>query len=155
MGRLVILLLLASLLYASYVLFVVPPPKPADVVSLEEYERIKQQAQSYDPEGSGLRFVDASYGYNCNKQLVNNKFGVRNLDGIVYDVTKNNVLKILKTLCAKKQKCTVIVSPQSMGFDPAPHCEKILEISYRCYSYTHAKHLSVRDGKKLSLSCKS
>jgi hypothetical protein len=95
----------------------------------------------------------ASWGLNCRYKTRNNESD--NFAGAKDSspLREDNVLAKISQECNGKLHCSIPVSTDMLGPDPAAQCyEKELSIEYRCFSYDRPWHAKASSGT-LTIDC--
>jgi hypothetical protein len=96
----------------------------------------------------------ASWGLNCRIRPSAAAAGDAYAGGSSSNPLRiDNVLVAVSEMCNGKVECSVPVSAQALGKDPAPECsEKMLDIEYRCFSYDRPWNAKGSSGN-VAISC--
>jgi len=107
--------------------------------------------------GRQIIIHSANWGLNCNqviemKRAENIRMGIP-VDKLV-PVEPNNVLNTINGLCGGKPYCQVLATPEVLKDDTYPRCTKLLEVSYRCFSYDNVTIAAGTQGETITLDCR-
>jgi hypothetical protein len=112
-----------------------------------------QDATSLEEE-TFIQVMSASYGYNCNEYLLNQRRNSRYATNSAQElVRENNILRMVSHFCNGKTECAFDANPKAFGFDPAPFCLKMVDIEYRCTLYAFPTKLRVQERNVVQLKC--
>lgn len=106
-----------------------------------------------------IQFEKATFGYNCNGRVMDvsvaQKLGVADPKGGYkrFTVEENNALDAVKKSCGKTKFCKIEVDEGGLGFDPAPRCDKNLQVSYRCFNFDILRQADAPYAGELVIDC--
>lgn len=120
-----------------------PPPAPVPVA---------QKVSSYS-----IAISHASWGLNCAKRPVSVNNSTSSYDtfagtDVASKFHEDNVLLKVSEICNGKLQCDIPFTPDILGDDPQPDCDKVLDIEYRCFSYDRPWRVRSSSGS-LSINC--
>lgn len=105
-----------------------------------------------------IMIESATYGENCTAFIEhNNTLRERSNPPRpqLAPIKQNNTLRLVSSICSGQPECRLYVTPQTVGFDPAPRCAKELRIGYRCFSFDRSREVVILDGNEINFSCNS
>ena len=135
----------------------------AMVVRLQDYkESDTSSSNTLIDETIYIQFEQATFGNNCNGRVMDSSIAERlgveayGKGGYKrYSVSDNNAISAVSTLCGKVTKCKISVNENTLGFDPAPRCDKNLKLSYRCFNFDIKREDEAPYGGEVNIDCSS
>jgi hypothetical protein len=133
---------------------------------VERLQDYKESGESPDTtlidETVYIQFEQATFGNNCNGRVMDSsvaeRLGVETYGKSGYkrySVNDNNAISVVSKFCGKVTKCKINVNENTLGFDPAPRCDKNLKLSYRCFNFDIKREAEAPYGGEINIDCSS
>lgn len=105
-----------------------------------------------------VNIQSATYGNNCHGQepgiSVVSKPSPETLDASGrYKINEGNATQSVAALCNGKKKCTLSVSTQTLGFEPAAGCDKSLNVTFRCFNFDSPHEVETKYNNEMIIDC--
>jgi len=103
-----------------------------------------------------IQIKSATWGENCNDFIQTQRDRLKNSPAdtpVPEPVRKNNALRVVSSLCNGKETCQFTLAEESLGFDPAPQCDKNMELEYRCFLTDIAHSQPASYGESVYIDC--
>lgn len=107
-----------------------------------------------------INIIRASWGENCDGQKRRVSTSVTlglseqgTYETPYYEVEENNAYQIVSEKCNDQSYCDLTATSGFLGFDPAPHCTKLLTIEYRCFSYDKPWVKQAKEKQSMHIDC--
>jgi hypothetical protein len=147
-------LAIAAITIVIYLLYSATRPEPVGT------------APSAPASGRSIQIVSASWGLECNRYLnsaierANEQRAKlpseeRNSVPMPKEITVNNALERVQSLCDGKETCTFRADDDTIGIETYRGCGGDLDVSYRCFKIDRLHKLSVNRNENVTLDCRA
>lgn len=96
----------------------------------------------------------ADWGLNCDGKLILSDHGTPAGKG-EHSVQPDNATEKLREICNNKALCETYVNEETIGFDPAPNCEKHVFVKFRCFDFDRPREMKHMGSRPLVIDCKA